>query len=113
MKNQTIKNILKSFSDEFVKRVKSEIHAIIWYGSTARGDATKESDIDVVIIAQEETDELWKLSNETAAKYSLEYDCLISIVIISKNRFERMKNIGRLLATNISKEGKILWQRAA
>ena len=105
--------ILKELSDELVKHVGSELNTIICYGSTARGTATDDSDIDIAVIAKNENIDLWKKLNEIAAKYSLNYDCLISILLISNTRYSSMKKTGRLLAQNINHEGKILWQRAA
>lgn len=113
MENKRIKSIVLSFSTALLKRAQSEIHSIIWYGSTAKGRGNEDSDIDIAIIARNESDDLWQIANTVAAKYSLEYDCVISILLISEERFERMKRIGRLLATNISSEGKVLWQKAA
>jgi len=113
MKVQSLNIILKKLSDELVKKVGKEIYSIICYGSTARGTATEDSDIDVAIIVQKENNDLWKEINEIAAKYSLNYDCLISILLISRTRYEEMKRIKRLLARNLSREGKILWQKTA
>ncbi len=113
MKVQSPNIILKKLSDELVKTVGEEIYSIICYGSTARGTATKDSDIDVAIIVQNENNDLWKEINEIAARYSLNYDCLISILLISRTRYEEMRRIKRLLARNLSREGKILWQKTA
>jgi predicted nucleotidyltransferase len=111
MENKLIKNIVLNFSTALLNKTQSEIHSIIWYGSTAKGRGNEDSDIDVAIIARNESDELWQIANSVAAKYSLEYDCLISILLISKERFETMKKNGRLLATNIGSEGKVVWQK--
>ena len=114
MKVHSLNIILKKLSDELVKKVGKEIYSIISYGSTARGTATEDSDIDVAIIeVQNENNDLWKEINEIAARYSLNYDCLISILLISRTRYEEMKRIKRLLARNLSREGKILWQKTA
>ena len=113
MDNLKLQNIVLDFSKAFLKKAQSEIHSVIWYGSTAKGIGNEDSDIDIAIIARNESYELWQIANLIAARYSLKYDCLISILLISKARFERMKKIGRLLAINISSEGKVLWQEAA
>ena len=96
-----------------MQNLKDEIDTIIWYGSTANNTADEHSDIDVALITENETSQIWNVANEIAAKYSLQYDCLISTLIVSKNRFESMKGIGRLIAVNITNNGKVLWQKAA
>ncbi|MBC8184222.1 nucleotidyltransferase domain-containing protein [candidate division KSB1 bacterium] len=113
MNYQIIEKILIAFSDELVQKLKDDIDTIIWYGSTANNKADEDSDIDVALITKNENNEIWKAANEIAAKYSLQYDCLISPLIVSNNRFENMKSIGRLIAVNITNNGKVLWQKAA
>jgi predicted nucleotidyltransferase len=113
MNQHTIKQMLTNFSDELIKKFDVRIYSIIWYGSTARGDASKDSDIDIAIIAADESNDLWQKANEIAAEFSLIHDCLISLILISDTRFERMRKIGRLLAVNIDIDGKIIWKKAA
>ena len=113
MTKQEIKKILNQFSSALIKKSGDDINSIIWFGSTSRGSFNSDSDIDIVIIAKNEDYNLWKDISDIAADYSLEYDCLISIMLIANERFVQMKKIGRLLAKNITKDGKVLWNRAA
>ncbi|MBN2089549.1 nucleotidyltransferase domain-containing protein [candidate division KSB1 bacterium] len=113
MNYKFVQNLLKAFSQQLLNQNSGNIDSIIWYGSSARGDAQPDSDIDIAIIVDEENNETWRKINDLAAQYSLEYDCLISILLISNRRFLEMKQIGRLLARNLEKDGKILWSKAA
>ncbi|MFQ5637161.1 MAG: nucleotidyltransferase domain-containing protein [bacterium] len=105
--------ILEAFSRDLVSRTGDRIFSIIWFGSTARGEGTQDSDFDVTIIATDENKDLWDTTIDVVAEHSLENDCLISILLFSKERFEKMKSIGRLLARNIERDGITLWNRAA
>ena len=80
---------------------------IILYGSYARGDNTEESDIDIMIVLNCDTNELKRLRSLTtdmASNISLEQDVLISILLRDQKHFE--DNLDFLpLYQNIAKEG--------
>ncbi len=113
MNYKMIQKMLNDFSQNVINQFGDNIDSIIWFGSTARGNAKSDSDIDIAIIVEEENNDIWRKANDIAAQFSLEYDCLISILLISNKRFLEMKKIERLLAQNLEKDGKILWSKAA
>jgi predicted nucleotidyltransferase len=107
------KNILEAFSKDLISKAETRIFSIIWFGSTARGGGSKDSDLDIAIIATDEKKDLWDTIIDVSAEHSLKHNCLISILLISKDRFEKMKSIGRLLAKNIERDGVTLWRKVA
>jgi predicted nucleotidyltransferase len=84
---QQVEKIVRAFANELVKQFGGQIYEIIWYGSTARGEAGEDSDIDVAIICQSDDfnseGRIWKIANE----FSLEYDTLIDARVIGHDRF--------------------------
>jgi predicted nucleotidyltransferase len=75
------------------------------FGSKARGDSTPGSDIDILVIVDQED---WRLSHaisDLAADVSLEYDVLIAPRVIGQERWERMTQLGFSLYRNIVAEG--------
>ena len=109
-----LEKIVRTFADELVKRAGDEIDAIVWYGSTARGEGTPDSDIDVaVVLRNQENDRLRRIALDVSAELSLEHDCLLMPFLISSARYQEMKQIGRLLVRNIEKDGVSIWQRPA
>jgi predicted nucleotidyltransferase len=106
-----VEKIVRAFADELVKRAGDEIDAIVWYGSTARGEGTPDSDIDVAVVCRDETYDLERLANDISANLSLEYDCLLMPFLVSNSRYQQMKRIGRLLIQNIEKDGIWVWRR--
>jgi predicted nucleotidyltransferase len=106
-----VEKIVRAFAEELVKQLGGQIYEVIWYGSTARGDAEEDSDIDVAVICQSDDfateDRIWGIAHEVA----LEYDTLIDARVISHARF--YGEWGRLsyLAEDIQNEGILLWKR--
>lgn len=66
------------------------------YGSYARGDYHKESDIDIFLVADIEDRELRQLRDEIAeigSNLSLKYDVTISVVVKAAKQFEQYKGV--------------------
>ncbi len=75
------------------------------FGSKARGDSSHYSDIDVLIIVEEESWPLRRKIVTLAAEISLGYDVLLSPRIIGRERWERMKRGQFSLYRTITAEG--------
>jgi predicted nucleotidyltransferase len=81
------------------------VQQTILFGSKARGDSRSESDIDILIVVDQED---WRLSHaisDLAADVSLEHDVLIGPRVIGQERWERMKQHRFGLYQNIAAEG--------
>lgn len=88
---------------EFANAINSDkIISIILFGSVARGDDTKESDIDILIISNYYEDIDDTISDEIAW---IMYDKqeLISAHVINEEIFNKTKNFSFL--SNVLKEG--------
>jgi predicted nucleotidyltransferase len=79
---------------------------VILYGSKARGNATKDSDIDILVVVKEYKrwgDEFKKISDLVfSIEEKYDYDLLISFVIKTKEEYMHEKSP---LLLNIRKEG--------
>lgn len=81
---------------------------LVLFGSRARGDATAESDVDVLVIlaggaAQPEED--LRRASAMIADLSLSYDVVVSCVYVSPEQFEREQSP---LMLNVRREGLVL-----
>ena len=103
----TLDELLKRFRKEAEKLFGDKLEEMILYGSYARGDNTEESDIDVMIIADipmsEEIKCTGSLTN-TVVDFDLEYDVVLSVIVESKEKYEKYKTINPLFV-NVEKEG--------
>ncbi len=99
-----IREILKEFREEIEKLYGKRLKSIILYGSWARGDATEESDIDVLIVLQgevipgEEIDRMIDIITEINLKHGV----LISVYPISEKGYSA---INSPLLINVRREG--------
>ena len=101
---ETTKPILEEFRLELKRLYKEKFKRLILFGSHARGEATDNSDIDVMAVIEgieNPVKELGKLS-DLISRVSLKYDTLISLYPISTDDYER-RNSPLLL--NVKKEG--------
>lgn len=99
-----IKNILEEFKKEIEKLYGTRLKEVILYGSWARGDATDESDIDLLIVLEgkivpgAEIDRMIDIITEI----NLKYDVLLSVYPISEQDYSV---INSPLLINVRKEG--------
>ena len=99
-----IKEILNEFRTEVEKLYGKKLKNIILYGSWARGDATYESDIDLLIVLEgkvtpgKEIDKMINIITEINLKHGM----LISVYPISE---EDYSTVNSPLLINVRREG--------
>ncbi|MBC8554352.1 MAG: nucleotidyltransferase domain-containing protein [Candidatus Brocadiales bacterium] len=93
---------LQQFVAYLYNTVSGEVKHIALFGSKARGDSQRGSDIDVLVILQSEDRELRRKIIRQAARISLEYDVLLSPRVIGAERWNEMR--GFSLYQNVEKE---------
>lgn len=99
-----IKEILKEFRTEVEKLYGKKLKNILLYGSWARGDATEESDIDLLIVLEgkvipgKEIDRMIDIITEINLKHGV----LISVYPVSENDYS---TINSPLFINVRREG--------
>ncbi len=99
-----IKEILKQFREEIKKLYGKKLKDTILYGSWARGGATEDSDIDVLIVLEgkvmpgKEIDRIIDVITEINLKYGV----LISVYPVSEEDFP---TVNSPLLINARREG--------
>jgi predicted nucleotidyltransferase len=82
---------------EYVARIREHfpdhIRAVMLFGSKARGDADAESDIDLLVLVDVETNqfrsELWHIASDV----SLEYNVVLSPRVFGQTRWDETRRI--------------------
>ena len=83
-------DILATLRTGLANLLGDQLEAVYLYGSHARGEATSDSDIDVLIVILDDFDygEILDQNLNFVAYLSLEHDVVISRAITSKDRFK-------------------------
>jgi len=99
-----IKKILEEFKKEIEKLYSKRLKSIILYGSWARGDATEESDIDVLIVLEGKVISGKEIDRmiDIITGINLKHRVLIPVYPISE---EDYSTINSPLLINVRREG--------
>ena len=100
-----IENLLQAYRNELSKILDSHIKKVILYGSYARGDFKKDSDIDIMILV--DLDDLKTCEDkitDLTYDFNLEHGTEIMPVVQNINHFEHWKN-AYMFYNNVSREG--------
>ena len=102
IENDVVKGVLEI--------LQGNIEQIILYGSVARGEQGIESDIDIALILYSEMKDYEKrLLIDWSAEFDLSHNCVLSVVDIEKEQFEKWNNVLPFYR-NICNEGVMLWR---
>ena len=97
--------IIEEFKRRIEQRFPGELVRLVVFGSQARGDATAESDIDVLAVVHSED---WKLGDEIRGiGYELEiaHGLVLSIQVMGQRYYEDLKTRGSSFLRNVEREG--------
>ncbi|HDG68200.1 MAG TPA: nucleotidyltransferase domain-containing protein [candidate division Zixibacteria bacterium] len=98
------KKAIDEFKRELRKLYGGRLKSLILYGSYARGEATVDSDIDLLVVLEgevypgEEIDRMIDIITEI----NLKYNVLISVYPVSEENYEKLNSP---LLMNVRKEG--------
>ncbi len=109
----TTKKILNDFLDEVKQILKNRIKKIILYGSYARGDYNKSSDIDIMILTDLTPEEINKYSLliwGKCADIEIDNGIVISPLIRNIDNFNAWLNV-KPFYMNIVNEGVVLSEK--
>ena len=107
---KSINKILKEFTEQIQELLGNRLKRIILYGSYARGDYSKSSDIDIMILTDLTYEEIEKFRDEIsdiAYDIELEKGIVISPIIKNIDKYNERVNIVPFYM-NVQKEGVVL-----
>jgi len=93
---------IQGFVSYLQQSIPDLVEGVALFGSKARGDSQKDSDIDVLVILSQEDRKLRREILRQAARFSLEYDVLLSPRVIGAERWAEMR--GFSLYQNVQQE---------
>ncbi len=104
---EQINVITKEIVDEVIQLLHDKVYKIVLYGSYARGDFTKESDINILILlncTKEQVMQYRKQVSRLSSRMGLKNDIEISLRLRDREIFEQGEKILPFYK-NIKKEG--------
>jgi len=111
---QKISQVYREAAKEFANRVNlalyNQIDSIVLYGLVARGEARRDSDIDILIVSLEprETDnKIEKICSDFT--YECDFSFFISLVHFSRSEFYKLIELRSPLINDVLREGVILY----
>ena len=96
--NTRIQNITQEFKQKVLSR--NQVADIKLFGSSARGDSSKQSDIDILVRLPEISRQIEEELFDIAYDLELKCDCLIDVIVLPKDA-----TINIPIYSNIEREG--------
>ncbi len=95
---------LKIFMDQVKPFLGDNLVSVKLFGSKARGDFDKESDMDILFILHKRD---WATSHRITVivtEINLEYNCNISPIIYTQSEYQKNQRFNTLFIQNLKKE---------
>jgi len=103
--NQIEEKALDEFKDNLNNIFKNRIKTMLLYGSKARGDYNRTSDIDVFILIEEGGYEVRDQIADMSYDIFLKYEVLISPRVININEYEVLNRWQTAFIKNLQRDG--------
>jgi len=84
--DQHIRKIVNELKEKISK--KYDLHEMMLFGSTSRGDRILESDIDVFVCLSKVNREIEEDLFDTAYELELKYNCVIDLFVFDKKIYD-------------------------
>ena len=111
IQDMDLRKMLLELEEKLQRVYGNKLKAVILYGSVARGTATEESDIDIMVLVDGTAQELRTFEDQlsdVSTDISIKYFRVFSIIDISYQEYMRWVDTSPFYR-NVSKEGVILY----
>ncbi len=98
--------------EAFLARVRAEVGPLrepaVVFGSAVRGEATAESDVDILLVLDREDEDVRRKVFDLAFEVFLESDVLVSPLVMSPKRVADWRRAGRRLIRDVQQDGVVV-----
>jgi len=95
--------------ERLVEGLPGRIESIVLYGSVARNEANRESDIDILIVTRSADRKLYDKISKIRTRIDLDSNTLTTLTQMSRDEAERYVNLGSPFMETVLEEGIILY----
>lgn len=106
--NKTEEEAVRNFSRELKEFSGKNIKQILLFGSKARGGFSKDSDLDLFVLAEQVDARLRRKSAQIVNQILLKYGILISPRLIPEIRYAYQKHLETGFIKNVERDGVII-----
>ena len=112
MQHSQQQEIMNELRDRMIETYSDRLIVIVLFGSQARGDATPDSDFDVLVVLKDSVNTVRAIEQTGyfLSPLCLKYSVVICNLFFSVTRFENEQTI---LIQNIRKEGVYIYDKRA
>lgn len=103
-----VSEAVKEFSKKVIEELGGKVDSIILYGSLARGEAEKQSDIDVLIVSRD-TRVIERKVSDISYENDLKHETFTTLVFLSPDEIEQEIRLGSYFINDILTEGVVLY----
>jgi len=103
---------LVAFVDRLREHYGNDLRRVILFGSKARMDFDDESDLDLLVVLRMSDNDYWENRRQISAiagDLDLQYDVVLSTLVVDGLEYSEMRRANLLLNRNIRKDGIELW----
>lgn len=96
---------------EALVELRDRLRLIRLYGSKARGDASKDSDIDVLVVVDKNDPETRELVSDIAYEIEVahDYEFLLAVQVMGEEHFRFLASVRTMFYENLEQDGIDLW----
>jgi predicted nucleotidyltransferase len=104
-------NLLAQLRDELHGALDDNLERVMLYGSQARGDALPDSDVDVLIVLRQVSDNTQETVHRIAYRlmWELDFRYVLALNIIGVGHYRLLKDQQSTYLSNVEREGQRLW----
>jgi predicted nucleotidyltransferase len=108
-----VRGLLQEFRKRIPEAVRPHVRQLTLFGSVARGEDQPESDVDVLVLLDEKSQEREEALREAAyqAMWTCDFQRLLSLKILSLTEYEDRLAKGYSFYQNVEREGVSLWDK--
>jgi len=103
--NKKEKKAVEDFKKLLNKKLKEEVLLIQLFGSKARGNFHRHSDIDILVVLKNDSEKNKDIIYDIVTFLVIKYEIYLSVKVFSKKEFEYLKSIPTIFMQNALGEG--------